>query len=374
MDRKRGGREANAAAVFLRAIIFVALAGAGVGFVLGPYFAAPSVNQLPLPNASHDNYVNNPSVGLQYWIVPWGALVLALPFIFSRGLRESRYLPLFIGLWVTLVLGLGGTTPLPRILLGQNFESISFDRFTFWATLMALPFVGLLAVQMINRHGRNAVIVLGVLAAVTFGFGLGWNTYHPLGDPNLNTDEISHFLNRDGHEVYRYLTLGFGSRMSAVATDTIASSVDGQYTRARLLPELTSFGSLELNNAKEYGIKGMEALRAVLKHSDQYGLRYIFVRDRYYEPLLAFAGWRQEEVYNRGTVILWVKDGIPPAHPMDYAGKPTATEGLMWGTLPIGSSIAALLLVLLLPDRRRKFETIEFPLISTEEPVLREAK
>ena len=47
---------------------------------------------------------------------------------------------------------------------------------------------------------------------------------------------------------------------------------------------------------------------------------------------------------------------------------------LLWGTLPIGSSILALILFFLLPDRRRTTETIEFPLVTTEQPVLREAR
>ena len=49
-------------------------------------------------------------------------------------------------------------------------------------------------------------------------------------------------------------------------------------------------------------------------------------------------------------------------------------EGILWGTLPIGSSILALLLVLLLPDRRiGKSEPLEFPTYSSE-PVLREVR
>ena len=62
----------------------------------------------------------------------------------------------------------------------------------------------------------------------------------------------------------------------------------------------------------------MEALRAVLKHANQYGLKYIFVRDRYYEPLLAFAGWRQAEIYDNGNVTLWTKEDVPPAKPIDF--------------------------------------------------------
>ena len=32
---------------------------------------------------------------------------------------------------------------------------------------------------------------------------------------------------------------------------------------------------------------------------------------------------------------------------------PSAFEGLLWGTLPIGSSFLAILLVFILPERRR---------------------
>jgi hypothetical protein len=49
-------------------------------------------------------------------------------------------------------------------------------------------------------------------------------------------------------------------------------------------------------------------------------------------------------------------------------------EGLLWGTLPIGSSIVALVLMLAFPEKRRMRETIEFPLVTDEEPVLREAR
>jgi len=37
----------------------------------------------------------------------------------------------------------------------------------------------------------------------------------------------------------------------------------------------------------------MESLRAVLKHANNYGFEIYFRRDRFYEPLIAFAGWRR---------------------------------------------------------------------------------
>ena len=121
----------------------------------------------------------------------------------------------------------------------------------------------------------------------------------------------------------------------------------------------------------------MEALRAVLKHANHYGLKYVFVRDRYYEPLLAFAGWRQAESYDNGNVTLWTKEDVPPARQIDWGPTvmPAPWEGLVWGMLPMASSLLAILLIVLLPERRRIAEPIEFPAPAANEPViLREAK
>jgi hypothetical protein len=52
------------------------------------------------------------------------------------------------------------------------------------------------------------------------------------------------------------------------------------------------------------------------------------------------------------TITIWGKDGVPPAVPVNTALKPPRWQGLMWGTLPFGSSLLALL-VMLIPDGRR---------------------
>ena len=44
------------------------------------------------------------------------------------------------------------------------------------------------------------------------------------------------------------------------------------------------------------------------------------------------------------------------------------------GILPVGASIFAIFVVLLVPDRRRLVEPIEFPVATAPEPALREAK
>jgi hypothetical protein len=392
IDRKRDEADSTVAGVVTRSIIYAGLSLAGVIVVLLPYWIALMKNpikQMPIPHGSRENFFSQGWLTTNYILVPWGALLLALPFIFAKGLKETRLRPLFFGFWLTMIFALGGTTPLPRMLLGalatfvnaltgknihNPFDVLTFERFSFWASLMALPIVALLAVKLVDRYRMKGIFVLGALGALSTAAAVAWPVYHPIHDAPFSTAEVVSFLNRDGHDKFRYLTLGFGSKMSEVGIYANASSVDGEYNSARLLPEMTQYGSAQLTNSKYYGTSGIESLRAVLKHADQYGLKWIFVRDTYYEPLLAFAGWRKTEVYDRGNVSLWVKDGIPPAHPTPYGQPPTAMEGLLWGTLPIGSSILALILILLFPDRRQRREAIEFPLVSAEEPLLREAR
>lgn len=379
MDRKREPANASLGGVLSRSLIFAVLAIAGIFVVLMPFWMELLVNritQMPIPHASRDNYILQPIWGMNYFVVPWGAMILALPYIFIKGLKEARLRPLFLGFWVAMLFALGGTTPVPKWILGRAFEVLTFERFSLLAHVLALPIIGLLVCDLIDHYGRTAAFVTGALAALTFGFAVAWPVYFQNHDPDFNVSEVISFLNRDGHDKFRYITLGFGShKFDEVSTYTTASSVDGDYNSARLLPELTQYGSGQLTNAKYFGANGMESLRAMLKHADQYGLKWIFVHDPFYEPLLAFGGWRKTETYDRGSVTLWVKDGIPPAHEMPYQQslRPTEVEGIMWGTLPFGSSLLALILALALPDKRRRAETYEFP-VSESEPVLREAR
>ena len=383
MDRNLDVAEEEAAGVggvLVRAIVFALVGVAGVALVLWPYWIAllkNPINQMPIPHGSRDNYILNPISGINFWIIPMGALILAIPFIILRGSADRRLRPLLVGWYVTTLLGLGGTTPAGKILLGRAYQVLTFERFTFWATVMAMPFVGLLAFELIRRFRMKAIVGLAVAAVVTMSASVAWITIHPISSSPFNVDQVIAFLNRDDHSKFRYITLGFGSKFAEVSTFANAGSIDGDYNSARLLPEMTAYGSGQLYNSKYYGLSGMESLRAVLKHANQYGLKYIFVRDRYYEPLLAFAGWRQAETYDNGNVTLWTKEDVPPAKRLEFVGfMPTAIEGIMWGILPMASSLLALFLVLLLPERRRVRETLEFPstAVSPEPVILREAK
>ncbi len=363
MDANDGRVRGSVGGVVARAVLFAILTGIGVGIVLLPYWMTliqHPIRQIPIPHDSRSNFLLHSVTGINYFVIPYGALILAMPFIFWRGASVRRLRPLLIGFWITAIFGLGGTTPLPRWALGRAFEILTFERFTFWATLLAMPIVGLLAVQVLNRFRAKGAVALSLASVVTIGAALWWlsaNPYRPSGTADVKP--VIAFLNRDGHDSYRYLTLGFGNELAQVSTYTDATSVDGDYNSARLLPEMTHYGSAQLTNAKFFGSAGMASLRAMLEHANRYGLKYIFVHDSYYEPLLTFAGWRKTETFDNGEITAWSKDDVPPAHKIDSDAIPPAWMGLLWGTLPIGVSVLAMFLVLLVPASQRARRAVE---------------
>ncbi|HTK95081.1 MAG TPA: hypothetical protein VL382_05535, partial [Terriglobales bacterium] len=145
--------------------------------------------------------------------------------------------------------------------------------------------------------------------------------------------------------------------------------MDGEWNSARQVPELTQYGVGQLTSAKYFGTAGIDSLEAVLKHADQYGMKWVFLRDTYYEPLLVFGGFRKVDTLGRNSVSVWSKDGVPPAQPMHFAVMPPPLHGLLWGTLPIGCSILTLIVLIALPERRARAKVTEFPVAATTAPV-----
>jgi hypothetical protein len=365
MDERAQADGDSGMKVLSRGAGFAALIGIGVAVVLLPYWISilqHPIKQIPIPHASRSNFLFNSLYGFNYFVVPYGAMILALPFILFRGAEVPRLRPLLISFWFAFVFGLGGTTPLPKWMLGRAFDILTFERFTLWASLLALPIVGLSAADLLRRYPRAAATGLALAAVGTFALAMAWidmSPFHATG--GLNVDSVVSFLNRDGHDRYRYLTLGFGNALPKISTYTEAPSVDGEYNSARLLPEMTDYGAAQLTSAKFFGTAGMDSLRAMLKHANRYGLKYIFVHDPYYEPLLVFAGWRQIETYDGGTITVWSKEDVAPARRIESDAVPAPWEGLLWGILPMGSAVLAVLFLILLPDRRRVPQVVVVP-------------
>lgn len=342
-----------------RIIIFGGLALFAIVFCILPYWLNSRQNpitQVPIPHGSRDNFLEVTSSGLVFFLIPWGILLFLLPYIFYRYFQK-RYLFFGLSLSLLTILGTGGTTSIPRKLLGDNaFNILTLDRFTLWATIMSLPMLGEFAYRFVetdlreaiqNRFGAIYHRILGALLAGAFilmaVFTASFGYFRPMQPKKINMLPIVNFLNQDQHDHWRYMTLGFGDQMAWLSAQTNALSVDGNYHSARRLPELTTRAVERLENSKFRGIEGIGSLQQFLTVPDKYNLKYIFSNDKFYDPMLYFSGWQRLQQLENG-IMVWERLNVAPLSKILPKDDVPAFLKLMWGIIPILMVIIAFIL------------------------------
>lgn len=314
------------------------------------------ITQVPIPHGSRDNFLEVTSSGLVFFLIPWGILLFLLPYIFYRYFSR-RYL--FFGLSFSLLtlLGTGGTTPIPIALLGETaFNILTLDRFTLWATIMALPIFGEFAYRMVQgdlkvllqeRFGAvyhriiGGCLAGGLLLMVIFTMSL--NYFRPAQPQKIKMLPIVNFLNQDQHDQWRYLPLGFGDQMAWLSAQTKAMTVDGNYHSARRLPELTTRAIERLENSKFRGVAGIGSLQQFLTVPEKYNLKYIFSNDKFYDPILYFCGWQRLQQLENG-IMVWERLNVPPMPKILPKEEVPPTLKIMWGVIPFLTVILAFLI------------------------------
>ncbi len=321
---------------------------------------ANPITQVPIPHGSRDNFFEITSSGLVFFLIPWGVLLVVLPYIFYR-YYSKRYL--FFGLSITLltILGTGGTTPIPRAILGETaFNILTLDRFTLWASIMSIPLFGEFTYRFVegdlkkliqSKFGTVYHRIIGAILAgffvfmVVFTMSLGY--FRPSQPQKIKMLPIVNFLNQDDHDKWRFLTLGFGDQMAWLSAQTSAMTVDGNYHSARRLPELTTRPIERLENSKFKGVAGIGSLQQFLTTPEKYNLKYIFSNDKFYDPILYFCGWQRLRQLENG-IMVWERLNIPPVSsilPMDDVAKALKIH---WGIVPLLTVIIAFVLNILM--------------------------
>ncbi|WP_445382576.1 hypothetical protein [Robiginitalea sp. IMCC43444] len=310
------------------------------------------ITQVPIPHGSRDNFLEVTSSGLVFFIIPWGILLLLLPYLFYRFFSKRLF---FFGLSFSLLflLGTGGTTPLPKILLGENaFNILTLDRFTLWASIMALPlfgeFVWRLTTGDINKQLEKFVMplrytVIGVLGTLYVGiaiFTMSLGYFRPAQPQKIKMLPIVNFLNQDQHDQWRYLTLGFGDQMAWLSAQTNAMTVDGNYHSARRLPELTTRAIERLENSKFRGVEGIGSLQQFLTVPEKYHLKYIFSNDKFYDPILYFCGWQRLQQLENG-IMVWERLNVSPLPKIIPKESVNDFLKIMWGIIPLATLVLA---------------------------------
>ena len=324
--------------------------------VILPYWIwskSDPIAQVPIPHGSRDNFIDVFSSGLVFFIIPWGFLLLMMPFYFMRFFSKRN---IFLGMSFTLltILGTGGTTPVAKLLLGENaFNILTLERFTFWATIYAMPLAGEFLwrftkgdlYRMIMTHRTHFVHSLYVTVFViciffSAGFTMNLSYFRPLQPKTINLKPIQNFLQSDKHYKWRFLTLGFGDQMAWLSTNTDALTIDGNYHSARRVPELTTRAIERLENSKYRGVEGIGTLQQFLYSPEKFHLKYIFSNDKFYDPILYFAGWHRIKLLDNG-IMVWERSDVsslPSVLPKKDIPK---FQKIMWGIIPLSTLLAA---------------------------------
>lgn len=316
------------------------------------------ITQVSIPHGSRDNFFLKPSSGLIFYVIPLAPVFAMLPAIVFPMLRKRRFIGWACSFFICLLFGSGGTTPVPRMVLRGAFDILTLDRFGFWASIIAIPFMAHFIHQFIagpvrdfwlKRFSSKIHFLLSMLNGVAYlifiVFIFHLSSFRPLQPREVEIQPILNFLNRDDHMRWRYLTLGFGDQMAWLSANSLAASVDGNYHSARRLPELTSRPVERLENAKYNGQDGLASLNDFLNEAEKYNLKYVFSNDRYYDPLLYYTGWSRAIRLENG-IMVWEKGNIPVIQPV----TPKSLSPLLkkaWGIFPVGSLIICVLFTLL---------------------------
>ncbi|MFT5078789.1 MAG: hypothetical protein ACI917_001306 [Patiriisocius sp.] len=326
------------------------------------------ITQVPIPHGSRDNFLEITSSGLIFFIIPWGILLFLFPYLFYR-FFSKRHLFFGISFTILTVLGTGGTTAIPLTILGENaFNILTLDRFTLWASIIILPIFGEFAYRFIEGDFKKCLqerwgpllhrLVGGLLVSVFIFialFTVSLGKFKPTQPQKINMLPIVNFLNRDDHDKWRFLPLGFGDQMALLSAKTNAMTVDGNYHSARRLPELTSRAVERLENSKFRGVEGIGSLQQFLAVPDKYHLKYIFSNDKFYDPVLYFSGWHRLQQLENG-IRVWERAGVKPLPSVLPKNDVPLFQKLLWGIIPLSTLIFALL-INLRAIWRRTFKT-----------------
>ena len=167
---RKHARSACVGGVLGRAVVFAVVAIAGVAIVLWPYWIAlaeesdqPDADSARLARQLHSESDERN----QFLDHPHGRADPGHSLHRDARIGRAPAAPVAVWLVFHYAARIGGTTPAGKILLGRAFQVLTFERFTFWATLMAMPFVGMLAVELDSALSHESDGGLAIAAVVT---------------------------------------------------------------------------------------------------------------------------------------------------------------------------------------------------------------
>ncbi len=365
----------NPRRAFKRTLIVATLTLPLIFIPLLPYYHSMKIlmGQASIPHGSRENIFGNFILSLMFFWGIYSFTIALLPNVVAIALRRKKMLPLAILLVVYLLFGLGGTTPIPKLILGSLWEILTYDKFSFWASLIYIPFLAIMLkyagifIETFYMGENNPspkprtkkILISIFMFFLTLSYVLASGTIVSLKlQPieNISDEvllEIAKFL--DQYTDFYYITLGLANQRVKLSMLTSAPTLDGGYNSARMNPLLANSGVENIDAAK-YFPNGINLVKSILAEAPTLGLKYVVCADSFYDPLLIDYGFRVAKVYkSRTSVKIWVLELVDNARKLDKPQTPLVYS-LLWGLFPPIILLLAFsaLILRVLSSRRRE--------------------
>ena len=325
-----------------------------------PYFQSLGTltYQAVIPHGTRENIFANLVLSVVFFWAIYSFTVCLMPNAVVVALRRRRMAPLLAALLAYFVLGLGGTTPVPRLVFGRLWEVLTYDKFALWASVLYVPFLAVMvqhagsfvarfyegnAEAPASRRARvlmTALMLAGLASSFVVAAGaaitIGLRPREEL--PGWVLEDVARLLDRDA-DVY-YITLGLNSQRMRLNMLTWAPTLDGGYNSARLNPLLAKSGVENIDAAKHFP-NGLSLLKSLLSRASALGLKYVVCADSFYDPILLDYGFvviKEYDVEPR-TVRVWSLRAVGTAPLSDRR-----EVFLPWSLVPLPNLALAFLL------------------------------
>lgn len=339
-------RQAQATRAALAAICGL-LAAAPTVAVFAWWMENGRVAQMPVSHPSRSNFFYDADRLFEFWLGMWAVPLAALLLAGGRGLRNREMLPFVavIAVWGMLSLG-PAVTPLPKAMFGGFASWLTYERFGLWATALLTVVIGT-GLAALGSWRAPLLLFVAALASGTLLAGLERLRAGPPADPAPPAlREAAAFLDADGRDGWRYLTLGLGrERAIRFSRLTRATSVDGGYLTARRDALLSRSGADLLDGAPLGNASDMGFARILLRRPAERRLRWVVSGCETADRDLRAWGWTRVAVMNdmmspgaeRNEISIWeAPTAALSTAPVNPTPPPSpALPRMLWALAPL---------------------------------------
>lgn len=305
---------------------------------------------IPLKEISHDSRYPLLPENINAWFyTTYGITFLAIlifPFINILKIKnKKKYFFIYLISIFFLLIGLGRTTFLPKLLF-NNFEYwLTYDRFSLMASIIFAFLLVITIYESLKFHFKEKLIFKFFL--IFIGFYLIFNIselflihegfFHALINykntlRQNETEYVLNFLNKSVSINYRYQTFGFGRPIGDIYLYTNMPTLDTNYYTGRTINWLRNSGIEEIDQVNDQNFLNM-----FMNHTNEYSVKYIITFTPYYHNFMSIQKWTiiENKSFDHSNVIIWENPNhINPIKPIQ---EKITIVNYLWGIIPIAT-------------------------------------